>query len=59
LPPNSRTDPARLHQPERPQTFVQLIHGHYTSRLRGQRSAVLLERATDDRLAVLFDGGFL
>ena len=30
LPPNSGTDPARLHHTKTAQTFVQLIRGHYT-----------------------------
>src|SRR5208337_5023574 len=31
LPPNPGTDSARLYRPQEPQTFVQLIRGHYTS----------------------------
>src|ERR1022692_4749845 len=31
MPPNSGTDPARLHRTKKPKTFVQLIRGHYTS----------------------------
>src|ERR1700683_5096131 len=32
LSPNSGANPARLHGPKEPQTKVQLIRGHYTSR---------------------------
>jgi hypothetical protein len=31
MPPDSGTDPARLHRTKKLETLVQLIRGHYTS----------------------------
>src|SRR5262249_21990308 len=41
VPPDARTDSARLYSPQAPQTLVQLIRGHYTSvsEISGDRQA--------------------